>query len=209
MSRARTRPTREETRSRIIAAAMDAFVADGIGATTIESICSRAGLTRGAFYSNFESKDGLVLAVLDEHLAAQLAEMERLVTITSDALGFLQSLEGVERRREGPIGSHFTLNTELVLYAIRTPENRPRLIARRQRWHELNVKVLRELERRTGRSLPIPIEDVARFITAIDDGYAFGELVEPGSYAPGQFSRMLSFLQTLWEQSPDSPPSSP
>ena len=57
MSRERTRPTREDTRQRLLRAAVSVFKSDGIGGASIEGICEAAKLTRGAFYSNFTDKN--------------------------------------------------------------------------------------------------------------------------------------------------------
>ena len=47
----------------VINAAFDLFAEDGVDATSIEAVCERAGFTRGAFYSNFDSKHELLLAL--------------------------------------------------------------------------------------------------------------------------------------------------
>jgi len=59
---------REQTRARIVEAAAAAFREHGIDGIGIADLMRRAGLTHGAFYAYFASKDELV------------AEMERLVT---------------------------------------------------------------------------------------------------------------------------------
>ena len=64
-SRTRTRPTRGEVRDRIFDAASKVFAAEGFAGATIDAIGQAAGFTKGAVYSNFESKDELFLALLD------------------------------------------------------------------------------------------------------------------------------------------------
>src|SRR5688572_28670792 len=68
VSRVRIRPTREETRALLFEAAADVFAEYGVGGATVEEIASAAGFTRGDFYSNFATKDELVLAMLDDHV---------------------------------------------------------------------------------------------------------------------------------------------
>ena len=68
MSRVRTRPTRDETREKLFEAAAEVFEEHGIGAASIEMIAAAAGLTRGAFYSNFDGKDDLIIAMLEDHV---------------------------------------------------------------------------------------------------------------------------------------------
>ena len=54
----------------LLDAAMELFAEQGYGSTSIPDICTRAGLTKGAFYSNFANKDALFLALLDRSWAA-------------------------------------------------------------------------------------------------------------------------------------------
>ncbi len=52
---------REATRQKLLDAAAQVFAEEGLDAASVEAICERAGFTRGAFYSNFETKDELFL----------------------------------------------------------------------------------------------------------------------------------------------------
>ena len=63
MSTPRVTARRHETRRRIVEAALDLFGRNGIDATSVEQLCEAAGYTRGAFYSNFETKDDVCEAV--------------------------------------------------------------------------------------------------------------------------------------------------
>ncbi len=64
----RTRPTRDDTREKLFEAAARVFEEQGIGGASIEAIAAAAGFTRGAFYSNFKSKDELIIAMLEDHV---------------------------------------------------------------------------------------------------------------------------------------------
>jgi AcrR family transcriptional regulator len=205
MSRERVRPTRDETRQRLFEAAAAVFVERGIGAASIEDICRQAGLTRGALYSNFENKDELVLAMLDDHLDDTIAETKRLMAMAADPTEYLGLLESDQRRREGPLGSNPVLYMEFILYALRDPSNRPRLVERQRRLRELIATIVRRDVERLGRPLPMPIEDAAELILALDDGYSLHELIEPGTHTPGTFSKNMLVLQRLWASAPEQP----
>lgn len=58
---------REATVARLVDAGIQQFAARGIDATSVEQLCEAAGFSRGAFYSNFSSKDDLCLAILERH----------------------------------------------------------------------------------------------------------------------------------------------
>lgn len=69
-------PRRERTQARLMDAAYTVFARDGIHGASIEVICETAGFTRGAFYSNFGSKEELFLALADRLKRQQLDALE-------------------------------------------------------------------------------------------------------------------------------------
>jgi AcrR family transcriptional regulator len=58
--------TAEATRQRIIDAAVGLFSERGYGETGLADVLQRAGVTKGAFYYHFDSKDALAVAVIDQ-----------------------------------------------------------------------------------------------------------------------------------------------
>ena len=68
MSRVRTRPTRDDTCEKLFEAAARVFEEQGIGGASIETIAAAAGFSRGAFYSNFKSKDELIIEIGRAHV---------------------------------------------------------------------------------------------------------------------------------------------
>lgn len=58
----------EETRTHILQAAMTAFSQEGYDATGVAEICSRAGVSKGAFYHHFPSKQAVFVALLNQWL---------------------------------------------------------------------------------------------------------------------------------------------
>lgn len=55
------------TRMRLIEAAEALFIQQGFDTTSVDDISELAGYTRGAFYSNFEDKDQVFLAVIERN----------------------------------------------------------------------------------------------------------------------------------------------
>jgi TetR/AcrR family transcriptional regulator, transcriptional repressor for nem operon len=66
------------TRRRIIETAGTRFKRDGIDGSGLAALMSDAGLTNGAFYAHFESKDDLVANVVADQLATQCAVLDAL-----------------------------------------------------------------------------------------------------------------------------------
>ncbi|HEX9012494.1 MAG TPA: TetR/AcrR family transcriptional regulator [Anaerolineaceae bacterium] len=59
----------EETRQRILHAALTAISRDGYDATGVAEICSEAGVSKGAFYHHFPTKQAVFLTLLEDWLA--------------------------------------------------------------------------------------------------------------------------------------------
>ena len=55
----------EETQAKIIESAIKLFSARGFNAASVDDICKDAGISKGAFYHHFETKQALFLALLD------------------------------------------------------------------------------------------------------------------------------------------------
>ena len=75
----RYRPEHKEaTRRRLIEAAGRRFKSDGIDGSGIATLVADAGLTNGAFYNHFASKDDLVAVVVAAQLADQAAVIQAM-----------------------------------------------------------------------------------------------------------------------------------
>src|SRR5215831_11173588 len=57
-----TTRSRPDARTRLLDAAMHAIRAQGYAATSVDDICRAAGLTKGAFFHHFKSKEDLAVA---------------------------------------------------------------------------------------------------------------------------------------------------
>jgi len=55
----------EETRAKILESSIKLFSNKGFNAASVDEICAEAGVSKGAFYHHFESKQALFLALLD------------------------------------------------------------------------------------------------------------------------------------------------
>lgn len=58
------RPAKPDARARLLDAARDAFRRDGYAATAIDDLCRAAGVTKGAFFHHFRSKEDLARAAV-------------------------------------------------------------------------------------------------------------------------------------------------
>ena len=70
--------TQRQTRDRLIAAAHSSIIEEGVAAMSIRNICSAAGHSQGAFYSNFASKDDLLVEILQSHIQDEVTLLRDL-----------------------------------------------------------------------------------------------------------------------------------
>src|SRR5690349_25019601 len=68
------------TRHRLIETAGRRLKSDGIDGSGIATLVADAGLTNGAFYGHFSTKDELVAAVVTDQLENQVAVIDALAT---------------------------------------------------------------------------------------------------------------------------------
>lgn len=73
-TRRRVRPKREDVRAKILAAAEVEFLKRGYALATVSSIADSAGFTKGALFSNFDSKADLFLSLVEGRFALVLNE---------------------------------------------------------------------------------------------------------------------------------------
>jgi AcrR family transcriptional regulator len=95
----------EATRNNILQAAMQLFASRGYDATSVAQICQAAGVSKGAFYHHFPSKQAVFVAlldnwlnVLDEQIAALVSQAgsipEGLVQMASVSEDVFKSARG-------------------------------------------------------------------------------------------------------------------
>ncbi|MEU7267026.1 TetR/AcrR family transcriptional regulator [Streptomyces albidoflavus] len=121
---------KERNRRALLDAALEVVSRDGYRAR-LDEIVARAGLTTGAVYSLFGSKNGLVVALADDHLRPQYEKMGQAVPA---GLGLLEAVDAFARyyRRglDAPDArSALSLQVTLLDMALHDPELGARLAA--------------------------------------------------------------------------------
>ena len=192
-----TTKRRPRTVTALLDAAFELFAEQGYGATSIPEICGRAGLTKGAFYSNYANKEALFLALLDRSWAERSASIRR-------------ALPGHETEPDGArsgslaafppetVDRQWTLvSTEFSLHAIRRPEVAALLVE-----HELRVRgelahLIAEALERSGRRPSLPVDELARMVVAVTEGSDIQVLTDAAGGVPthaGEGARTVAAL---------------
>lgn len=164
---------RRRTRARLIEAAADLFAEAGYQNTTLDAVAVRAGMTKGAVYGNFKSKEDLFLATLalpvtgvkpDFRLGAPLVEQMRIL---GDAVVAFAPL--AERRN--------VRVSDLQLYIATHPERRRAIV----KWTEESMDRVTERWRPffKARELSMPLRDFVVLVDALIDGLLIQRAMTP------------------------------
>lgn len=190
----RKRLTREEsraqTRERLLDAALELFIKEGIDATSLEEVAETAGYSRGAFYSNFASKDELICEVVRREIHRGQQQMDAIFAQDLPPMERLAVIRALYLNMGGDINDcMFWMGVRL--YAVRNSDVRPK-IAELLRSHYAEVaKYVRRAYEEVGKEPPAPPEVLAYGLLAQAQGLALSRMVDPESLSVEQFRQAL------------------
>src|ERR1700736_5154046 len=195
MSRLRTRPTRDDTRDKLFEAAARMFEEQGIGGASIEAIAAAAGFTRGAFYSNFKSKDELIIAMLEDHVAQSIRRNLDLLARHRNLADFIDALKTMDRSRQDPLGRSPLLHMEMILFVARAEKRRPELAKRLRARRKLIADIVEATLKSNDKNDTLNPPWMASIVLALEDGFRLHRLIDPDTTPADSFLRAITDLQ--------------
>jgi len=170
---------RAGTVERLLSAGGRVFAEQGLGAATVDDVAAAAGLTKGAVYSNFESKEELFLAVLERRYAERIEAVRQLTGGEGSTELRARNLAAdfTEYLREDPQWPR--LFFEACAHALR---NEPFRVAFAKRNRQLRTALAELIEQRTAQLgiTPAPsAHEVAAMATILANGYALERELDP------------------------------
>ena len=195
MSRVRTRPTRDDTREKLFEAAARVFEEQGIGGASIEAIAAAAGFTRGAFYSNFKSKDELIIAMLEDHVEQSIGRIRDLLEQRENLADFLDALKTMDRSQQDPLGRSPFLHMEMILFVARAEKRRPELAKRLRARRKLVADIIETTAKNTRPDGILDPAWAGALVLALEDGFRLHRLIDPETTSPDSFFRAIGDLQ--------------
>ena len=189
------RPSRDETRSRLLDAAIVVIERRGIASASVEEITEEAGFSRGAFYSNFEDKDALVLALLERGTDEAAAAIDELRDRYPDPDEYVRAIQQHLASTRRWNGRHEpSIAADLMLFALRSPTARPLLRARLQRARAASLSAVEYIAEARGLAPADNRATIADMIGAIELGFDIFALIDPDFDANASFAIALDFL---------------
>ncbi|MGO4957842.1 TetR/AcrR family transcriptional regulator [Luteococcus sp. Sow4_B9] len=192
-----TTARRAATRERLVGAAIEVIARKGVLAASVEEICEAADFTRGAFYSNFASKDDLCVAVL-EWLG------QRYLAAARNAIARMDPTLDVDERITRAVQLFITTSgtkpesalvmSELRLHAAREPALRDAFAAYESSVTPMFGELIGEGLRTAGLRLTIPMDQALSLLHAVHDQTTLDQLVHGASPDSPQATELLSLV---------------
>lgn len=167
---------RPMTVAALLDAALELFAEQGFGASSIPEICARAGLTKGAFYSNFADKEALFLALFDRQAAARVRRLRAALT---DGEALAESVRTGSPLPGGTAGEDrrwFLISMEFTLHAIRHPRVAALLAEHEARSRAELAELMTQALESMGRVPLTAIQDLVAMVVAAHEGITAQEL---------------------------------
>lgn len=189
----------EQRRARILNAAEACFALTGFHRTSMSEICKAAGISVGAFYVYFESKEALIEGLSAREREKVIAALQTL----NDSVDFGAAMEQVlystviTKPRE-----EICLFLEMGSEATRNPA----VAATLQRCDGMILSALQNLLERAsaeGRIAPVlPIEQIVQILAVVADGMFWRRALNPAFDAQEAGRAILSMVKDLVQPVP-------
>ena len=188
------RPGRAAVRRRLLDAALEVFAEYGFASANLDQVAAAAGLTKGAIYSNFTSKDDLFFAMMKDQALNRVEAVRTVLGGTSPGTHGEQTLHDIGRLLTGA----FTEQQEWQLVfldfwqrAVRDDDVRAQFVAHRR---ALRAAIADPVEQILGQAHALgelTVDDVVTVVLALNNGLAIEQYVDPDLVSDDLFGRVL------------------
>src|SRR5258708_10925896 len=185
--------SREQTTQRLLDAAEKLIARKGLDVASVENIAAAAGYSRGAFYSNFKSKDDLFIELLRRDHQKSMAELNALRTSEL-------SLDHVQSRARDIYGQMFRDNesfmnwTEARMMAARDTRFRAKLEALIAEKRGQIAAFIQYFHDRVGVAPSLPPEKMAMGFMSLAEGVQLFMVSSPTEMTPATAESLLTLF---------------
>jgi AcrR family transcriptional regulator len=197
VSAAPVTPKGAATRAFLLQVAAEVFAERGYVETTMAELIARSGLTKGAFYFHFSSKDQLALAVIDEKQRQRVETVQTAISAESRAVEKFRAipLALVRLHRDDP--SAFSVS-RLTRDLAHVPDVTDTLRDHMRVWLGLLAGLIGQAQADGDLPRTIDARDLAAVLVAATDGLKdLGGLIDAPSRKRRAFERRMNALVTL------------
>ncbi|MEQ8535276.1 MAG: TetR/AcrR family transcriptional regulator [Imperialibacter sp.] len=186
-TKAQIEEIREQSREKIIAAALDLFAHSGFHSTSIAQVAAKAGISKGLIYNYFQSKEDLLQAIFTE----AMKNSEDILTLDPKATA-KQRLIGMAKA-----SADFMYNNQEYMRLFLTLMMQPDVVKSMKPWFDTVGKAKKDMLMPMFEEIfPGRAEVEYFFFGAIMDGIGFGYLVLGREYPFEEVKRkFIDYIQ--------------
>ena len=169
---------KQERRKQILDAAEKVFTQREFNKARMDDIVAESGLSKGALYWYYKSKDEIILALMDRFFAGELQAEEELISTEGDArqqldVFFDAAFKDIRRFEE-----RMSLGYEFFSLAARTEEVRDAIRGYYRRYQAILSQIIQQgID--SGEFIPIDPDDAATAAISILEGMALLWFIDP------------------------------
>ena len=168
----------EETRSNILDASISLFASQGFERTTVAEICSKAGVSKGAFFHHFPTKQDVFMQVLENWLASLDVQLKVMMDSSNSVSDGLVQMAGIGREVFNQSNGQLGMFLEFWEQSRHDPEVWKVTVAPYRKYTQLFAFYLRKgIEQ--GSVEPVDPDVAARMIVAMAVGFLLQNLMDP------------------------------
>jgi AcrR family transcriptional regulator len=165
---------RQRTRQALIAATLEVIAETGFVGASLEAIARRAGVTRGAIYSNFEGRDELMMAAVASRGMTLDRDFSQPMPLEAQLRRFAENLLDQFPAAAGGGG----LVIEFQVYAMSQPPLRARLASI---YEAMFATIASQFAAQYGDTLAISADALARAVQALAMGLVWQFMLTPAA----------------------------
>ena len=172
------RSTGQERRSQILDAAESVFARKGFDRARMDDIVAESGLSKGALYWYYKSKDALIKALLDRVFSGDLRAAETLTGTPGSATERLRTFYRTTIEEIRGLEKLLPIGYEFLALAARRKTVRRVVGEYYHRYHAVLAKLIQQgIDQ--GEFKEVPIEDTALTLVGMLEGIALLWMVDP------------------------------
>ena len=167
-----------ERREQILDAAEKVFSESGLSQARMDDIGREAGLSKGALYWYYKSKDAIILALLDRVFAGELKDAEQLVSNPEPAGQRLKLFMRMTLDEMVKVSRLLPLGYEFFALAARRPSVREAVVGYYRSYHGLLTQIIQQgID--SGEFVELDADLAATHVVALIEGLALIWFVAP------------------------------
>lgn len=171
MTRLSRKESRAHTCERLIQSARECIAQSGYTAASIDAIAENAGFSKGAFYSNFDSKESIMLEILERIHNEDIDDLRAILGTSANAIELDRALDrwAEARYRQSEWAK---LNVELQLHATRSVAFASQYAICFLRYRQQLAELISLNAAKHGKEMLMHADDLAAALIALADGLA-------------------------------------